>query len=66
MPRFSKYVPELRDRAVRMVFDHVHEHPSQWATIRSFGEKLGCFDSSNGARAGWRHVRDSPVTMGRG
>jgi transposase-like protein len=25
-----------------MVFDHVGEHPSQWATIRSVAEKLGC------------------------
>jgi transposase len=25
-----------------MVFDHVEEHPSQWATIRSVAEKLGC------------------------
>jgi transposase-like protein len=25
-----------------MVFDHAHEHPSQWATIRSVAEKLGC------------------------
>jgi transposase len=41
MPRPSKYSPELRERAVRMVFDHAAEHPSQWATIRSVGEKLG-------------------------
>jgi transposase len=42
MARPSKYAPELRERAVRMVFEHAHEHPSQWATIRSVAEKLGC------------------------
>src|SRR4029453_13837342 len=41
MGRPSKYSPELRERAVRMVFDHSPEHPSQWAAIRSVGEKLG-------------------------
>jgi transposase len=42
MGRPSKYSPELRERAVRMVFEHSAEYPSQWATIRSVGEKLGC------------------------
>lgn len=42
MGRPSKYSPELRERAVRMVFDHAHEYPSQWATMRSVAEKLGC------------------------
>jgi transposase len=42
MARPSKYAPELRERAVRMVFEHAHDHPSQWATIRSVAEKLGC------------------------
>jgi transposase len=42
MGRHSKYSPELRERAVRMVFDHTPDHPSQWATIRSVAEKVGC------------------------
>ena len=41
MGRPSKDSPEVRERAVRMVLDHVPEHPSQWAAIRSVGEKLG-------------------------
>jgi transposase len=41
MGRPSKHSPELRERAVWMVFEHTPEHPSQWAAIRSVGEKLG-------------------------
>lgn len=41
MGRPSKHSPEVRERAVRMVFEHAAEHPSQWAAIRSVGEKLG-------------------------
>lgn len=39
--RRSKHSPEVRERAVRMVFEHAPEHSSQWAAIRSVGEKLG-------------------------
>jgi transposase len=42
MGRASKYSPELRERAVRMVLEHAPDYPSQWATIRSVAEKLGC------------------------
>jgi transposase-like protein len=36
------YPAELRDRAVRMVREHANEHASEWATICSIAEKVGC------------------------
>ncbi len=42
MGKPSRYSPEVRERAVRMVRDHEGEHASQWAAIISIAEKIGC------------------------
>jgi transposase len=36
----KRYPAELRERAVRMVFEHEGEYPSQWKAIVSIAEKL--------------------------
>lgn len=41
MIRPGRYPQELHDRAVRMVFEHQGEHPSQWAAITSSAHKVG-------------------------
>ena len=42
MARPSRFSPEVRERAVRMVFEHPQDHASQWAAITSIAEKIGC------------------------
>jgi len=42
MGRPSRYAPEVKERAIRMVREHRPEYPSQWAAITSIAAKLGC------------------------
>ncbi len=44
MGRRSRYSPEIRERAVRMVVEHEHEngHSSQRAAMVSIADKIGC------------------------
>ena len=37
-----RYLPEVRDRAVRMVLEHAKEHASEWEAIGSIAAKIGC------------------------
>jgi transposase len=40
--RSKRYAPEVRERAVRLVLEHQHEHESQWAAMISVAGKIGC------------------------
>ena len=55
----SRYPEEVRQRAVRMVFDHADQYPSQWAAINSIAAKIGC--TSETLR---RWVREAEVDGG--
>jgi len=59
MTKQTRYSPEVRERAVRMVFEHQHEHDSQWATIEFIAAKIGCT-----AETLRRWVRQSEIGQG--
>jgi transposase-like protein len=42
MPKTTRFSPEVRERAVRLVQEHVGEYPSQWGAIASIAPKIGC------------------------
>ena len=42
MGKQGRYSPEVRERAVRLVFEQQEHHESQWAAINSVAEKIGC------------------------
>ena len=42
MNKSTKFSPEVRERAVRMVQEHRGEYPSLWAAIESIAPKIGC------------------------
>ncbi len=42
MGRPNNYSLEVRQRAVRMVFEHEGGYDSQWAAISSIASKIGC------------------------
>ena len=42
MKKSTRYSPEVRERAVRMVLEHQAGYDSQWAAIVSVASKLGC------------------------
>ena len=42
MSKQKRYSPEVRERAVRMLFEHEKEYESRWAAMVSIATKIGC------------------------
>ncbi|KIP17356.1 transposase IS3/IS911 domain protein [Burkholderia sp. MSHR3999] len=38
----TKFSPEVRERAVRLVREQRNEHPSMWAAVESIAPMIGC------------------------
>lgn len=38
----NKFSPEVRERAVRLVFDNEGQHGSRWQSVMSISAKIGC------------------------
>ncbi len=46
MGKRIRYAQEVKERAVRMVFDHEKDYESRWAAIMSIASKTGCTQES--------------------
>jgi transposase-like protein len=42
MSNSNRYFPEVRVRAVRMLFEHKADYESAWAAMQSIASKIGC------------------------
>jgi transposase len=71
-----RFSTEVRERAVRMVFEHRGDHASQWAAIVSIAAKIGCTaqtlsnwvrqaERDNGQRAGPTEERERIKSLER-
>ena len=66
MRKSTKFSPEVRERAVRMVAEHRAEYDSQWATVVSIAGKIGATPQTllNWVRQHERDIgkREGPTT----
>ena len=60
MSRSSRYSPEFRERAVRMLLEQQDEYSSQWAAMGAIASKLGCT-----AETLRKWVRQSEIDQGK-
>ena len=62
MGRPSRFSPEVRERAIRMVEEHREAHASEWAVLQSVAPKLGCTAET---RRQWGGRRSVMLGIGR-
>ncbi len=62
MTKNTRFSPEVRQRAVRMVLESQGEYHSQWAAICSIAPKIGCTPETLRV---WvrQHERDTGAVM---
>jgi len=60
MSRSSRYSPEFRERAVRMLLEQQREYNSEWAAMGAIASKLGCT-----AETLRKWVRQSEIDQGK-
>lgn len=46
MSQKNKYSKEVKERAVRMVYEAINSHGSKWAAIQSIAPKIGCAEQT--------------------
>lgn len=63
MTNQKRYSPEVKERSVRMVFDHQGEYSSQWSAIRSIASKIGCTGETLRSWL-WQSERDQGIRPG--
>jgi|TARA_B110000196_G_C21060494_1_gene622126 transposase len=42
MNKRTRYSPEVRERAIRLLFDHRGEYPSEWAALIFIASRIRC------------------------
>ncbi|RIF69813.1 transposase, partial [Shigella boydii] len=58
MTKNTRFSPEVRQRAIRMVLESQGEYDSQWAAICSIAPKIGCTPETLRVRVR-QHERDT-------